>query len=271
MSIFNFNEPELLTFFAVLVRYSVLIALMPIVGDRAVPVPVKILLSLAVSMALFPALVSRGQIQPGAAVGWGATPSGIIFTVGGEAVFGLLLSFVARLAFDTVTFGGNLVGTFMGLATASTYDPHQETQTQVVSQFQLALATLIFLAVDGHHLMLRAALDSYRVVGLGGTLGGLGQSVSQRLVEITGQVIRFGIQFAAPVAISMFAVNVAFGVVAKSMPQLNVLVLSFAAGSLVCLGVLFLSLPEFAGATQNLFSRADEWMLLVMRSVAQGR
>src|SRR6478735_6529521 len=109
MSLFNFSQEELLCFFAVLVRYSVLMTVLPFVGDRAVPAPIKLLLSLAITIALYPALVRRGQIQPGGALIWGASAGGIAGVVAMEAIFGLIMGFVARMVFDTVTFGGNLV------------------------------------------------------------------------------------------------------------------------------------------------------------------
>lgn len=261
MNIFDFSkisQEELLTFFAVLVRYSVLIAVMPFVGDRLIPSPVKVLLALVVTFALFPALVVQGQIHPGDAAVWGATTSGIASTIGCEVLCGLLLGFTAKMLFEAVSFGGNLVGNFMGFGSASTYDPHQESQSQVVAQIQMAIAMLIFLALDGHHLMLRSALDSYRWVGLG--KASLGAAASQRLIEFTGQVIRFGLQLAAPVAVSMFAVNVAFGVIAKAMPQLNILVLSFAVTALVGLFVMFMSVPEFQGVVGAVLGRMGEWM-----------
>lgn len=261
MNIFNFSQitmEECLTFFAVLIRYSVLIAVMPFVGDRMVPMPLKILLALAITFALFPALVVQGQVRPGDALVWGATTGGIAATIGCEVLCGLVLGFTAKLLFESVSFGANLVGNFMGFAAASTYDPHQESQTQVVAQLQLAVAMLIFLALDGHHLMLRASLDSYRLVGLG--QASFGTIASQRLVGLTAQVIRFGMQLAAPVALSMFAVNVAFGLIAKTMPQLNILVLSFAVSALVGLVVLFLSVPEFQGVVGALLGRMGEWM-----------
>jgi flagellar biosynthetic protein FliR len=261
LNIFNFTQVsqyELLTFFAVLVRYSVLVAVMPFVGDRMVPMQVKVLLALVLTVALFPALCAQGEVQPYDAAVWGATTGGIAGTIAGEVLVGLVLGFTAKLLFESVSFGANLVGNFMGFASASTYDPHQESQSQVVAQIQVAIAMLIFLALDGHHLMLRASLDSYRLVGLGkATFGGI---ASQRMIELTGQVIRFGVQLAAPVAVSMFAVNVAFGVLAKAMPQLNVLVLSFAVTSLVGLAVMLMSVPEFQGAVGAVLGRVGDWM-----------
>ncbi len=267
MPIFQLNEEELLTFFAVLVRISVLVAFLPITGDRMVPGPVKILLSVAVSLVLYPVLVKTGQILPGTASRWAATPAGILMTVGTEAALGLVLGFISKLAFDVVQFAGNLAGTFMGFASASIYDPHQETQTQVVAELQMALAVLIFLAIDGHHLILGAALGSYGVVGLGkATFSG---SLGPQIIALTGGVLKYGIQLSAPVAVSLFAVNIVFGVMAKAMPQINILVLSFAVTAMVGLVVMFLSMPQFQGAIAGLSSRQPEWINQVLRGLKE--
>jgi flagellar biosynthetic protein FliR len=275
VSLFNFNQAEMLSFFAVLVRFSVLFAVLPIFGDKVIPTPVKVLLSLSVTIALFPMLVARGNVNPADAMVWGSTASGIIGTIALEVLCALILGYTARLAFEAIQFGGNLVGTFMGFSTAAQYDPHQESQTQVVAQIQMAIATLLFLALDGHHLMLRASLSSYQIIGVGGLAGfvkGLGTAqaaFSQRIIVMSGEVIKFGMQLAAPVAVCMFAVNVAFGVMAKAMPQLNILVLSFAVTALIGLAVMLLTVPEFQGAATNVFSLMDDWMTGILQALAK--
>lgn len=268
MSLFNLNQEEMLSFFAVLVRFSVLVSVLPFVGDHRVPMPVKILLSLAFTMVLYPALVTRGYVKPADALVWASSAGGIIGTVALEAIFALILGFTARMAFDAVSFGGNLAGNFMGFAIASTYDPEQQSQTQIVAEIQMTLAILLFLVLDGHHLMLRASLQSYSVVGVGGLNLTSTGALSERLIEISSQVLKFGIQIAAPIAVVLFGVNVAFGVLAKAMPQLNILVLSISISAIIGLIVMFLSVGEFQGAVGELFSRMEEWMLGVMSAMA---
>lgn len=265
MSLFNFNENEILTFFMVLIRFGVLIAVLPITGDRFVPAPAKVLFALAVSIMLFPVLVKTGQIVPAQANQWASTAGGIVGCAALETVFALSLGFTAKLLFDAIHFGANLAGNFMGFASASTYDPHQESQTQIVAELQLAFAMLIFLAMDGHHLMLRSALQSYQIVGLGKV--GLNAAFSQRLVDLCGQVLVFGTQMAAPIAVSLFAVNVAFGVMAKAMPQMNVLILSLSVSAFVGMIVMFISIPQFQAAVGGILGRIGEWMDSMMNAM----
>ena len=269
MSLFNFNTDEMLTFFAVLVRYSVLIAVLPFFGDRLVPGPVKILFAFVLSVSLFPNLVTSGQIHPRDSRVWASSASGIILTIGLEVLIALTLGFVARLIFDGISFGANLVGNFMGFASASQFDPHQETHTEVIAQLQTTLAMLLFLSLDGHHLMLKTALESYRIVGLG--RAGFNEAFSHKLIQMTAEVFRFGLQLAAPVAVCIFAVNIILGMMAKAMPQLNIFVLSFAISASIGFFVLLISMPEFEGAIAGILEKLREWLDTIMLTMAVGK
>ncbi|MEO5971721.1 MAG: flagellar biosynthetic protein FliR [Bdellovibrionia bacterium] len=266
MSLFNFNIPELLTFFAVLVRYSVLFSILPFIGDKLVPGPVKILLAVSASLVLYPALVASGKINPAEAKTWAATSVGIFSTIGLEIVFGLALGFTCRLVFDSISVGANFVGSFMGFATASQFDPHQESQTEVIAQFQTTIAMLLFLVLDGHHIMIRAALDSYRIVGLG--RASLNTIFSQRLIHMTGQVLAFGLQIAGPVAVSIFSVNIIFAVLSKAMPQLNVMVLSLGITTLLGFSVIYFNIPGFQQDVISIFGQMNDWMEGAMIAMA---
>ncbi len=269
MSMFNFNIDEMISFIAVLIRLSVLLSVLPFFGDKMIPLPVRALLSLSISTVLFPVLVAGNYIHPKDARIWGGTAGGLIGTMALEVGFALVLGFSAKIAFDGIAFGANLVGNFMGFASASIYDPHQESQTEIVAQLQMTLAMLLFLILDGHHLLLRAALESYKVVGIGGM--GFYSSLVQKIVQMTADVIRIGLQIAAPVAISMFAVNVVFGILSKAMPQLNVFMLSFAVSALVGFAVMFLSIEEFQGLARSIFERIGDSMWIVMQAIASRR
>ncbi len=253
MSLFDLRLEEILTFIAVLIRFSILFSLLPFIGDRLIPAPIKVLTALAASIAMFPLLVESQSIRPADARMWGASLGGIVSTVFLESFFAILLGFTARFAFEGISFGAHLVGNLMGFASASIYDPHQEAQTEVVAQIQTSIAMLVFLALDGHCLLLKASLDSYKIVGLGRV--SISHIVGKKLVEFSSEIFLFGIQIAAPVALTLFALNLAFGIVSKAMPQLNILVLSFAVSALIGFAVIYLSVPEFCQMTASIFEQ----------------
>jgi flagellar biosynthetic protein FliR len=257
-NLFQFSPEEIFSFFAVLVRVSVLIAILPVFGDKMIPAPVKVLLSLAITLAIFPGLVKQGLVRPGDAAIWAASTFGIARVIFQEVLVALALGFTAKLVFDAIQVGAALASNMMGFSMASIYDPHHEAQTTVVAEIQVAIAMLAFLSLDGHHLLLHGALDSYQFCGIGEA--GVTGLMQTRLIEMTGTVLKFGIQLGAPITLVMFAVNVAFGVFSKALPQMNVLVLSLGISAFAGMLVLMLTAPEFQTVATNVMSRTEDWM-----------
>lgn len=260
-------DPALMfTFFAVFLRFSVLLAVLPFFGEKNIPVPVKILLSLAISLLVFPVILSTGKVNPNDALVWSASASGIVFTVALEVIFALAIGYTAKVIFMAIQLGANAAGTFMGFASAAQFDPFQESQSIVVARVMTSLAMLIFMVIDGHHILLFAALKSFEIVGIGQVvIGGL---FNQSLMTFTGEMIRIGFQIAGPIAFSMFLVNIVYGVFAKSIPQMNILVLSFSISAFVGMFVLFFSIPGFSTLTTNMFLNIGEDMGRMMRTMS---
>lgn len=257
------NETTYLGFFAVLLRMSTAIVLLPILGDRVVPAPVKILLSVILSFMVYSVLVTSGQLKPEHVHAWSHSASTLMTTMILECAFGLVIGFVARLVFDAVQIGGDLIGNFMGLASASQYDPHQDSQTQIIAKFYMTVAMLLFVVVDGHHLLIQALAHSYDYVSMGKvTLTG---SLGEALIDKTGGILRVGLQMGAPMAVCFFAINIVYGIIAKSTPQINILVLSFSISAMVGMFVMWASFPEFIHLSQQLMDGVSEDLVMFMR------
>jgi flagellar biosynthetic protein FliR len=262
------QEQEVLTFFAVLVRFSVLLALIPLTGERNIPAVVKVLLALVVTVALYPALVSKGWVHPQQALQWSQSVGPFAQVIATEVVVGLVLGFVSRLTFDAVQMAGELAGTAMGLSSASVYDPQQESQSQLLSKVQMTLAMLLFFSLDGHHMILRAVLQSYRYVGLGEFH--VDALFAQGWLSATGRLFKMAVQLSAPVAVVLFAINVVYGLIAKAIPQLNVLVLSMSVSGLVGLLVLAMTIPGFFETTREWFSTMGDDLIQWMKWMGHG-
>jgi|GEM_PF-317202 len=275
MSFLNWNQQELLIFLAILMRYGVLIAVLPFFGDRVVPLQLKFLLSLVLSYSVMPTLVSQGWVIPSQSLVLGSSTSGLLCTLAIEGVFALMLGYIARLAFEVITFGGSLISQFIGFSMLSQEDIQFRSQMDPVTQLYTALATLLFLSLDGHHLMLKGAIESYHIFGLGGRDSmifslNLRTNFLENIIHITGEVIQFAVVMSAPVAVSVFAVNLVLGLLAKMAPQFNTLSLSTGLGLLMGLAVLWVSLNQCDGMFLDLFEWMADGMQALMLTLKDG-
>jgi flagellar biosynthetic protein FliR len=248
----SWSTEELLCFFLVLVRISTMMALLPIFGDKSIPSTVKILLSLSFAAILYPILRSNGVIDVAAAAEWSRTTGSLLITVGTEVLTGLAVGFASQLVFHSIHAAGDIMATLMGLSMASMYDPHTENQTLVMGQLLGTLAMLTFLALDGHHLIFRAMIETFRLIPQGHFV--INEGFKNSLVHLSGNVILFGLQLAAPMAACMLLVNIVYGILGKALPQLNILTLSMA--SSVCIGgfVLLVTYPSVQNGMSNIFN-----------------
>lgn len=248
----TWSTEELLCFFMVLIRIGTLMALMPIFGDKAIPPTVKILLSLSFAAVLFPILRTNGAINIEAAREWSTSTGRLLITVAAEVMIGLAVGFASQLVFLAVHAAGDFMATFMGLSMASMYDPHTENQTMVLGQMLGALGMLTFLALDGHHLIFRAIIETFYLIPQGHFV--MNDAFKDSLVKMTGNTVLFGIQLAAPMAACMLLVNIVYGILGKALPQLNILTLSMA--SSVCIGgfVLLITYPSVQNGMSNIFN-----------------
>ena len=242
-----------LTFFAVLIRVGVLFSLLPFFSERNLPVLARVLLGLSVTVCLYPTLVQLGWIQPEASEVWGSTVWGLVSTVTKEVFLGLVLGFLSKLFFEAIQAAGEVMGTLMGFATASQFDPQTESQTQVLTRLQLALATLLFIAMDGHHLLLTAVMESFRYVGIGGVR--FEGTTVESMIRLSGELLKTSLELSAPMILAMSLVFCTYAVFARALPQVNLLVLSMSMSASIGLVVMLLGAPHFQSAVSDLLGR----------------
>lgn len=248
MNLFQWNEPQIYTFFFVFIRVTGLILFLPIFGDRNVPSVIKILFGLSLSFVAFPLVWQKGIfVNPGIS----DSVSRTVLAVFSDAVMGMMTGFVARWVFDAVQFAGHFAGTTMGFSIATVLDPHTESQNIAVAELQYILAVFIFFSMNGHHIYLRAILGSFEVIPPAGVdLFTKSSEIVRYLIDMTGAVISLGVRLAAPIVVVVFLMNMAFGIMARAVPQMNVLVVSFAANIILGFFVLLVTLPGFTNSVQ---------------------
>ena len=227
---------DLIPFALVLARVAGLFSAIPMFGARVVPNRVKAPLIFALALLLFPSVRPHSLPVSGDVIS-------LALLVVRETLIGLTLGLVSQLVFAAVEFCGQMVGTQIGLSMAALFDPNTQANVPTMAMFQGALATLVFLALDVHHVFLRGIVESYQVIPIGAwhTSAGL----LKFLIEASSGILVIGIKLAAPVSVALLATSVALGIVARSFPAMNVFMVSMPLNIGIGFVILGLSLPVF--------------------------
>ncbi len=232
-------------FFWVFVRISVLVFLLPLFGARNVPTLWKAGFSFVLAVLLTP-LVPPPQALP-------QSPPAILLGIAAELLMGLIMVFGVLVLFASVQLAGQMMSFQMGFAMARAIDPNTGVQSTALSQFLYLFTVLLFFAIDGHHLMIRGIAASFQMVPPNGI--SFGPSIADALIHITAHMFVVGLKIAAPIMIALFLSNLCLGIVARTVPQVNILMIGFPiniAIGLTLFGIILSNLAPFlTGVTRE--------------------
>lgn len=243
-------------FFLVLVRTTAFFVAAPFFGIRGVPALVKAGLGILVALLLLPVLPAG---QPTFSSGWLYALAAL-----NESLAGLALGYLASLIFSAIQVAGQLLDIHMGLAMASLFDPQNATTTTIMGQFFAILGLLLFFQMDGHHTLLLALQESFRLLPLGGVQ--FSGSLVWAVVKLFTGTFALALKIAAPVLAVLLIADLALSLVARTVPQLNVFILGFPLKVGLGLLVLITILPLLATVFSNLFSQMEHDLALIIRS-----
>lgn len=247
------------TWFWPFVRIAALLTVAPVFGTRSVPVRVRMGLALALTLVVAPVVSSRlPDVELFSAQG--------VLVTGQQVLVGLSIGFAMRLLFTVLEVAGQLVAQLMGLGFAAMVDPQSGVQVPVVSQLYVIVATLAFLALDGHLLLIRALADSFEALEIAGA--GVGQDALWALVAQGGWVFSSALLVALPSMAALLVVNLAFGVMTRAAPQLNVFAVGFPVVLILGFVIMLITLPSLVFQLGDLFDAAFE---LAARVIGGGR
>ena len=236
--------PGLLAGFGLyLARTSALVLGSPLLGTGSPFSGYKIGLIAAVSLVLFAA-----QGEPVV----GADPLVYGALCLREVLIGLFIAFVLHLSVLSVRVAGEMIGHEMGFNLAGVVDPATGLQTPLVTRFYETMFFLGLLAVDGHHWLLLALESSFERAPVGAIE--LGDGLLPFVTTLFGEMFRAGLTFAAPVLVLLMLVSVLIGLIARVVPQVNVLELGFTLRIAVALLAMFLFAPLLSPALGGLFT-----------------
>jgi flagellar biosynthetic protein FliR len=229
------------------VRVLSMFAVAPVFGSMVLPKRIRVAIAVALVLALMPTLA--GGPEPRAEVSW------VVVAAMGEGALGLAAGLAARIVFSAVEAGGELIGVSMGLGFSSTVDPMNGLSNGVTSQFLGVIVGLVFLATDGHHLLLRMVAQSFEALPPGQVLPSA--AAGPALAQSAGVILQGMVQLAAPVVIVLLGVMLAMGFLARVAQRVNLFVLSFAVSIAVGLLTLRAVMPDMIVWINGMLGRME--------------
>jgi flagellar biosynthesis protein FliR len=259
--LFQALTPRVGVLVLVMGRVGGLVATAPLLGAQMIPVRVRAALVLFLGFAIHHHVAvdprSAALVSTVFAGENGAGPSGIAFLIslGIEIGIGALLGLIAQFLFAGVQMAGQLAGIQMGLGMSNLIDPQFQAQVTSIALWQNLLALLLFLAVDGHHLLIRAVAESFRILPAGADV--LGAEGLRYAALLGGEMFVVAMKISAPVLILVLMLNGAMGALTKVIPQLNVMVVGFGLNVAAGFFVLIASQPFTIRFLEHSFGELD--------------
>ncbi len=246
-------------FMLVFFRVIAVLWLVPLLSAQYVSVLFKAGLSLIVAFLLYG---NATIVVPASTFG---DPYAFLLVVAREVFIGISISFIVRIIFVSVTTAGDIISIQTGFSFARFMDPFTMNQVSILEQIKNLLAIMVFFAVDAHYTVFRALAASFRELPIGSA--SFKEPVFQFLVNSTAKVFSLGFKIGAPVIVTLFLVELAFGVLSRMIPQVNIFVEGVPVKILIAVTVLTFSLGIMASVIGGLFRGMEHDFLRIMRSM----
>jgi flagellar biosynthetic protein FliR len=219
MDILNIIDPvQFRTYMLVLLRVSIFLLMFPIFSSAVFPATLKMGLAMVISLLFYsvvPVDLTRFPLD--------VISTGLLILA--EAMVGLTLGLCLRIFFGSVQLAGQVIGFQMGFAMINVVDPQNGANVSIMDQLGYWVCVVVFLMLNGHHIIISALINSFELVPVGGFM--MQKIVLVKLLDLAGGLFLMAIKIGAPVIAALFFVSVGFGLVSKFAPQMNVMIVAF--------------------------------------------
>ncbi len=233
----NYGAAQLQVFLLLIIRASGLFLAAPVFSNRVIPTQLKLGLIIVLAIVTMPTVSALG-FEPATSL---AELAALVLR---ELMVGLLIGFVFQMLFLAAELAGSMAGYQVGLSISSAFDPSTGDDVNAFGRFWILVATLIFMCINGHHLIIRAFSDSYLAIPPG-QMQVLG-TTAELIMRQSAYVFVLAIKISAPVLVTLILADVALGTVSKVMPTMNIFVVGIPLKIGLGLLVVAMSLPIFS-------------------------
>ena len=236
----------------VLFRIASLLMTMPVIGTQLLPVRIRLYLALAITALVAPQIGEVPTIDALSLQSW--------LLIGEQILIGAAMGFSLQLLFQIHVLAGQIVAMQMGLGFASMNDPSMGISVAVVAQVFTMLVTLLFLAMNGHLVVLEVLVESFTTLPIGESLGRL--DFQALVLRVMAAAILIGL----PAITALLIVNISFGVMMRAAPQLNIFSIGFPLTLVFGLFILWVLLGNVLAQYQALAAEALIYLRALVRA-----
>lgn len=238
------------------VRIAGMIAFAPGLSARMIPARTRVCLALGIGAVMGASIAGSSGLQI-------TTIEAYIIAILAELGVGITIGFGMSLLFEAIRFAGQALDVHIGFAQATQLDPASGVQTAIVARMYYFTAIVLFIQLNGHHWLLAGLQRSFDLIPLAGLTFGPG--LTELFVDLVGSIFSVGLRLAAPVMAAVFLTDLAFGFMARVVPQMNVLLVGIPAKMLTGLAVLAVSAPLLVYTVSRLITDLKESLYQVLQ------
>ncbi len=259
MAAFNIPIANFFIFLLIFLRVGAILFTAPLFDARSIPTTFKIGLAISISILLYPVInISSPPINL----------SLVAFVIGvvAELAVGIIIGFSVKMLFTGIQLAGQVAGYQMGFAIANVVDPATSMQIPLLAQFNNIIAMLVFLAVDAHHIFFKALVHSFSIIPP------FGQNFHKEIVEVimhlAANMFVVAIELGAPIIAVMLFTSVALGLIARTVPQIHILIVAMPVKIFIGLVFMALILPFMVTYLKSAFFSMGETVFKILKILA---
>lgn len=246
--------PKLTVLLLIIARVSAFFVTLPLFSHRTIPATHRIAFAIILSWMMYYTM----DVEPFEVNG------DYILLIIKEVIVGLFIGLLAYIIMSAIQVAGGFIDFQMGFAIANVIDPQTGAQSPLVGQFMNTLALLLLLALNGHHLLLDGIFYSYQFIPLDQLALGFGEAGTIEMVaKVFLAMFAIAFQISIPIVGSIFLIDIALGILARTVPQLNIFVVGFPVKILSGFILLIVVIGSMVYSVKNLF----ELLLFAMRDL----
>ena len=261
-NLYDFTLLNISLFFLIMVRISGIFITSPVFGRNNLPMIMKIALSALTAFILLPIISIATKVEYN-------NFFELALDTMGEFLLGIIIGFICFLYFNALYLAGSVIDTQIGFGMVNVLDPQINSQIPIMGNFYNLLITLIFLAVNGHHLIIRGLVYSFELLPIGFTYT-LGEDFIIKVIAIMTETFVLAFRFSAPILAIIFLTNVLLGILARTMPQMNVFIVGLPLKLIVGIVTAIITLQFLMPFSEKLFDKMFGALFEIIQILARG-